>query len=163
MSINQFIFIVSLGCAATVLTDLWAWLLQRCGITGLNMALLGRWVGHFADGQWRHTSIAQAEALAYERALGWLVHYLIGVGFALLFIALAGLSWLVQAQLLPALGFGLLTVICPFFIMQPALGLGLASSKTASPWRNRLKSIANHLVFGLGLYLSARLWQGLLY
>jgi hypothetical protein len=41
------------------------------------------------------------------------------------------------------------------FIMQPALGLGVASSKAARPAQARAKSVATHLVFGLGLYLGA--------
>ena len=41
------------------------------------------------------------------------------------------------------------------FLLQPLMGAGLASSRTATPWRNRLRSLLNHLVFGLGLYLSA--------
>jgi hypothetical protein len=39
--------------------------------------------------------------------------------------------------------------------MQPALGLGVASSKTPNPQQARLKSLATHTVFGIGLYLAA--------
>lgn len=155
MTPYQFISLIVIACAATALTDLWALLLKRLGIAGLNMAMLGRWFGHFFQGQWYHASIAQAQPIAYERILGWLLHYLIGIVFALLFFALTGPAWLNQPQLMPALGFALLTVVCPFFIMQPALGLGFAAAKTAAPGQNRLKSLLNHLLFGLGLYLSA--------
>jgi hypothetical protein len=43
----------------------------------------------------------------------------------------------------------------PFFVMQPAMGAGIAASRTPTPWRNRLRSLATHAVFGCGLYLSA--------
>jgi len=56
---------------------------------------------------------------------------------------------------LPALVYGVVTIVFPFFIMQPSLGLGVAASKTPKPSRARLKSLATHTVFGLGLYLSA--------
>jgi hypothetical protein len=39
--------------------------------------------------------------------------------------------------------------------MQPAMGLGVAASRTPSPLKNCLRSVVNHAVFGLGLFLSA--------
>jgi len=56
---------------------------------------------------------------------------------------------------LPALCFGIGTVVLPFFVMQPAMGAGVASSRTPTPVLNVLKSLANHTVFGLGLYAAA--------
>jgi hypothetical protein len=56
---------------------------------------------------------------------------------------------------LSALVFGLATVAAPWLVMQPAMGLGFLASKTASPLRNCLRSLANHAVFGAGLYLAA--------
>ena len=41
--------------------------------------------------------------------------------------------------------------------MQPAMGAGVAASRTAAPLRNVLRSLVNHTVFGAGLYLAARL------
>jgi len=35
------------------------------------------------------------------------------------------------------------------------MGAGIASSRTTAPLKNSLRSLANHAVFGLGLYLSA--------
>jgi hypothetical protein len=40
-------------------------------------------------------------------------------------------------------------------VMQPAMGAGVASSKTRTPLRNCIKSIATHTVFGIGLYVAA--------
>jgi hypothetical protein len=57
--------------------------------------------------------------------------------------------------LLLALLYGIGTVVFPFFIMQPSLGLGVAASKTAKPMQARLKSLVTHTVFGVGLYLCA--------
>jgi hypothetical protein len=50
---------------------------------------------------------------------------------------------------------GIVTVAVPFFVMQPSFGLGIASSKTPNPTQAMLRSLMNHAVFGLGLYLSA--------
>jgi len=35
------------------------------------------------------------------------------------------------------------------------MGAGIASSRTPTPLKNCLRSLANHTVFGVGLYLSA--------
>jgi hypothetical protein len=43
--------------------------------------------------------------------------------------------------------------VFPFFIMQPSFGLGVAASRTPDPTQARLKSLATHTIFGLGLYL----------
>jgi Protein of unknown function (DUF2938) len=48
-----------------------------------------------------------------------------------------------------------LTVVAPLFILQPAMGAGIASSKTPKSVFNCIKSLATHTVFGLGLYLAA--------
>jgi hypothetical protein len=54
---------------------------------------------------------------------------------------------------LPALLYGIGTVVFPFFIMQPAFGLGMAASRTPTPMQARLKSLVTHTVFGVGLYV----------
>jgi uncharacterized membrane protein YagU involved in acid resistance len=136
--------------------DLWNLLLRRAfGIPSLNYCLLGRWVRHMGRGRMRHASIAAAPREAHECAVGWIAHYSIGVVFALVFVGLLSAEWLARPTLLPALVYGLATVVFPFFIMQPSLGLGVASSRAPNPTQARLKSLATHTVFGIGLYLSA--------
>jgi hypothetical protein len=146
---------VTIGIGATVLMDIWILLLKRRGIPTLNFMLLGRWVGHMSRGRWSHDGIAKAAPVRGEVQLGWFVHYLTGIGFALLLTWLAGPDWMQAPTLLPALAFGIGTVTAPFFVMQPAMGAGIASSRTATPYLNRLRSLANHTVYGLGLYAAA--------
>jgi hypothetical protein len=74
---------------------------------------------------------------------------------ALTFVVLTSGEWLAQPTVLPALLYGIATVVFPFFILQPSLGLGIASSRTANPAQARLKSLVTHSVFGVGLYVSA--------
>lgn len=145
----------AIGIGATALLDLWLALLARLGVPGLDFALLGRWVGHGLHGRWRHTAIAKAAPVRGERALGWLAHYAVGIAFAALAVALAGRGWVQAPQLLPALAVGALTVLMPWLVMQPAMGAGIAAAKTPKPAANRVRSLANHLVFGAGLYGAA--------
>ena len=74
---------------------------------------------------------------------------------ALVFALLTSDDWLARPTLLPALLYGLGTVVFPFFIMQPSFGLGVAASRTSKPTQARLKSLVTHTVFGVGLYVCA--------
>lgn len=143
------------GVGATALMDLWLLALQRAGVPTMDFALLGRWVGHLAQGRVAHAAIRQSPAVRGERALGWLAHYAVGMAFALALVALQGPGWLASPSVMPALAFGLASAAAPLFVLQPAMGAGLASSRTPAPLRNSLRSLANHAVFGLGLFVSA--------
>jgi hypothetical protein len=147
--------VLFLGVGATLVMDLWAFLLRRVGIPSLDFALLGRWIGHLRHGRWRHASIAKAAPVRGERLLGWAAHYTIGVSFAALLLATSGPGWARSPSFLPALLVGVATVVAPLFVLQPALGAGIASTRTPRPLYNSLKSLATHTVFGVGLYLAA--------
>lgn len=149
--------VAAIGIGATAAMDLWLLLLRRFGIPTLDMALIGRWTGHGLRGRWTHAAIAKAEPVRAETAIGWTVHYLTGIVFAGVLVALHGIGWAHAPSLAPALCTGLLTVLAPWLLMQPAMGAGIAASNTPSPWRNRLRSMANHIAFGAGLYAAAAL------
>lgn len=148
---------IAIGIGATLLMDFWNLFLRRAfGIPSLNYCLLGRWLRHIPSGTFRHTNITTARQKPFECTVGWVSHYTIGIAFALVFVVLASGSWLARPTLLPALLYGIATVVFPFFIMQPSLGLGIAASKTPKPGQARLKSLVTHTVFGVGLYVCAQ-------
>lgn len=146
----------AIGVGATLTMDAWAAVLRRLGVPSLNFALLGRWIGHIPQGRWLHEGIARATPVRGERWLGWSAHYSIGITFAALLLALHGVQWARSPSLAPALLLGIVTVVAPLFILQPALGAGIASWKTPTPVFNCVKSLVTHTVFGVGLYLAAR-------
>ena len=147
---------IGIGIGATLLMDLWNLFLKRTfGVPSLNYCLLGRWLRHMPGGTLRHAAITAAAQKPHECTVGWVAHYTIGVVFALGFIGLTSGDWLTRPTVLPALLYGLATVLFPFLIMQPSLGLGIAASRTPNPMQARLKSLVTHTVFGIGLYLSA--------
>jgi Protein of unknown function (DUF2938) len=155
LSIDDALRILLIGIGATAAMDAWLLLLKRLKRPALNFALVGRWVGHIARGRWSHDAIARAAPVRGERALGWALHYATGVAFAALLVALSGTAWMRNPSLLPALAVGVGTVALPLFVMQPAMGAGIASSRTPTPLKNCLRSLTNHAVFGVGLYLAA--------
>ena len=147
---------IAIGIGATLLMDLWNLFLKRAfSIPSLNYCLLGRWLRHMPGGTLRHVSIAAAQQKPFECTVGWIAHYTIGVVFALVFVFLTSGDGLARPTLLRALLYGIATVIFPFFILQPSLGLGIAASRTPKPMQARLKSLVTHTVFGVGLYVCA--------
>jgi hypothetical protein len=142
-----------LGVGATLLIDVWNFSLSRLfGLRSLNLCLLGRWVGHMRRGVFRHRGIGSAAVQPRECAIGWIAHYGIGVVLACGFVLWRTASWLAQPTLAPAVLYGIATAVFPLFVLQPSLGL-----VTTHPMRARVKSLATHAVFGLGLYVCARL------
>jgi len=151
---------LAIGVGATAVMDVWAVALKRfwC-IPSLNLAMVGRWLGHLPRGTVTHTNIAQAAPVRDEAILGWTAHYVIGVLFAAVLLALVGQEWVRQPTFAPALLAGLVSVAAPFCILQPGMGAGLAASKTPHPGAARLRSLMAHTAFGIGLYLAALLWS----
>ena len=146
---------ILVGTGATALVDLWALIRRRLFTMPLpDFGHLGRWLGHMLHGRFRHDSIAAAAPFRGETPIGWIAHYLIGISFAAILLAVFGLEWMQHPTLGAALAVGIGTVVAPWFIMQPAMGAGIAASRTPRPTTARLHSFLTHAVFGVGLYLS---------
>lgn len=153
---------LSVGIGATLAMDMWS--LVRGRLSGQpipDYALVGRWLGHMRHGRFRHDAIARSAPVRGERWLGWCAHYLVGMAFAALLPLLWTDAWLRDPTPGPALLVGTVTVAMPLLVMQPAMGAGVAASRTPNPVKARLQSLLNHLVFGAGLYLSALLLRPL--
>jgi len=144
-----------IGAGATLATDLWTLARRRLlGTPPPDYALVGRWFAHMARGRFRHERIATAPPVPGERAIGWIVHYMTGIAFAGLLLAICGLAWVRQPTPAPALALGIATVAAPFLLMQPGMGAGIAASRTPRPNAARAQSLATHAVFGAGLYAA---------
>ena len=149
---------VLIGLGAAALMDVWGLVLRRgFGVSMLDYALLGRWIGHLAHGQVTHQRIGSSEPVRGERAIGWAAHYAIGIAFAFVLLVLVGPGWLQAPTLGPALLVGLATILAPWLVMQPGMGAGIAGSRTPSPGATRLRNLGTHTVYGVGLYISAAL------
>ncbi len=163
MTTDDVMIITCSGLGATLLTDIWALFQKRVlKISGLNYALVGRWCLWMGEGRFCHQTIISAPPRKGETATGWLIHYLSGAMLAFIPLAMAGERWVQQPTVSIALISGIISLAAPFLLMQPALGFGIAASKTPNPRRARLLSLATHLVFGCGLYLTLKLLNTLL-
>ncbi len=147
---------VAVGVLATAMMDLWGFARRPLlGFPRADYRLIGRWVGHMPRGRFRHEDIKRSPRVPGEHLIGWCVHYAIGTGFALLLVAVAGPGWLHRPTLAPAVLVGLVTVAAPLFVMQPAMGAGIAGSRAPNPASARVQSLITHLVYGVGLFLAA--------
>ena len=84
-----------------------------------------------------------------------MAHYSIGIAFAFLLLAIWGLDWARSPTIWPPLLIGLGRIVAPWFVMQPAMGAGIAASRTPNPRAARLRNLATHTAYGIGLYVSA--------
>ena len=149
---------VLIGIGATVVLDLWSLFATRAFNTSApNWTLVGRWIGHFPQGQFVQPHISKARSVRGETALGWTAHFAIGIFYAAVLIAIFGLDWARHPTPLPAFVVGLAAMTAPLFVMQPGMGLGIAASRTQNPTRRRLNTLASHTAFSAGLYVCALL------
>jgi hypothetical protein len=154
----EFVYLaVLIGAGGTALLDLWARLLNR--LFGLPLPpwhLVGRWFAHMPRGRFVHRAgIGQTPPVANELAIGWGMHYLVGICFATALLLIWGVEWAHSPTFLPALIVGLVTVGAGWFMLQPGMGVGVACSGAPKPNVARMQNVVGHVVFALGMYGTA--------
>ena len=143
------------GILATIVLDTWAGIVKHVlHLPTANWALVGRWFGHMAKGQFVHQRVADSAPVSRELALGWIGHYLIGVVYGIAYLLIVEVCLSSEPSLVSAVAFGLATLVAPWCIMQPAMGAGFFASRTPRPAITRLVNLSMHLVFGLSLYAT---------
>lgn len=153
---SQLHLAIPIGIGGSALMDLWGILLRRAfNVPTLDYALLGRWIGHLPQGRLSHERIADAAPVPGERPIGWVAHYTIGIVFAALLLGVAGPDWAQAPTVTPALAVGVGTIIAPWFVMQPAMGAGIAGARTPNPSATRARNLGTHVVYGIGTYATA--------
>ncbi|MEQ8357252.1 MAG: DUF2938 family protein [Kiloniellaceae bacterium] len=159
MSTQTFIFQACVaGLFATAMLDIWQRMLFAAAkIPPANWSLIGRWFAYIPRGRIVHRPIGDTPAVAGELALGWSMHYLVGLvyGFAYLGLMVYGLDR--QPSLLNGAVFGAASVVIPWFIMQPGLGIGVMGRLTPNPAVPVLNALASHLIYGVALFAGAAL------
>ena len=147
--------IIIIGIGATLIMDIWSYLLSLFNIKSLDYRFVGRWLGHLTKGKFKHDKIFNTKPYPNELIIGWLAHYLIGISFTFLLFFIYGKNWFEAPTILPALVIGITTIVAPFFIMQPSFGFGIAASKLPNANIARFKSLVTHAIYGLGIYITA--------
>jgi len=144
---------VAIGIFATIAIDIWATLSNKVlKLPRTNWAMVGRWIGHIPSGKFAHHPISSSPVIKNELWVGWIFHYAVGVIYALLYVAYVFAMQDGAPTLASALVFGLITILSPWLLMQPALGLGICASKAPKPNLVRLQNLIIHSIFGIALY-----------
>ena len=126
-------------------------LLITCGQPPSNWAVVGRWAVYvLRTARLYQPAIDSSAEIKGERAFGWVVHYAVGIGYALVYSGLMQ-EGLLTASLFDGLVFGILSVIIPWFFFLPVMGKGIMGRHTTTPAKVCLLALANHCVFGLGM------------
>jgi hypothetical protein len=144
---------IYIGVAATIVVDIWALFVKHVlKLPTANWAMVGRWFGHMPGGVFVHRHVADSAPVAGERIIGWSMHYLIGAGYGVAYLAIMTVLLEVSPTLDSALIFGLATIVAPWLIMQPGMGAGIFASRTPRPAATRLVNLSIHIIFGASLY-----------
>jgi Protein of unknown function (DUF2938) len=158
LTVGTEIFVI--GIIATLATDIWQQLLKLvAGVPSPNWGLVGRWVAWLPRGVFVHRPITATAPVQGEVAIGWAFHYAIGIVYAAIYLAVMRFALGSRPTLVSAMLFALALLIAPWFVMQPALGLGFVAARAPHPPAMRAINVSVHAVFGIGLYLGAIAWR----
>jgi hypothetical protein len=144
--------IIVVGVGSCVIFDLW----QRVfaiftGIPPSNWAVVGRWLlGVLSGAGLVARDLAAQPPRPNEAAAGWALHYVVAVGYAVIYVVLMQ-AGLLGAGLVDGLIFGLASVVVPWLFFMPALGNGMMARLTPNPPLACAVAVIMHAVFGLAL------------
>lgn len=152
--------IAFVGVLATAVADLWQRaLVAGVGLPATDWSKIGRWVAWLPRGVLVHRSITATPRVRGEAAIGWVFHYVVGLVYAALFWVVLRHPATPSSNFIAALVFASVTLAAPWFVLQPALGLGMLARRAPNPTGVRFTTITTHLAFGLGLTLGVDIWR----
>ncbi len=146
---------ILIGAGATLIFDIWVRLVAAVGLPGANWTMGGRWFAYIPRGKLVHDGIANSPSLPGETAIGWTMHYVTGIVFAAALLLIWGVEWADAPTPGPAMIVGITTILLGWCVMSPCMGGGIAAQKRPDRWTVRAVQLSNHVVFGLGLWLTA--------
>ena len=146
------ISIILVGVGTCVVFDLWQRVFQKMtGIPTSNWAIVGRWLlGVMSGGPVIASGLTDTPPRANELAAGWVLHYAVAIGYAVIYAALMLLGWL-SAGWEDGLVFGVVSVVVPWFFFMPALGNGVMARNTPKPSLACAVAVIHHAVFGVSI------------
>jgi len=140
------------GVLGTIVMDLLNAVFARAGlIQKIDIRMIGRMSSGWARGRFRYNSPGEVGPTSNELALGYLSHYMIGVGLAVPFVVCWGVSAEGPISPIWIFVFGVATTVASVFFVYPSLGLGLFGTRSPDGLRAPLSSLANHTFFGAGM------------
>lgn len=150
--------VLIVGVVATLTLDIVQQLMKLiCKWPITNWGIIGRWAAYLPEGRFVHKTIGKTPPVKNEMALGWLVHYSVGIAYGAIYLFLVYMIFGTGPGFWPAMIFGVVSVSVTWFMMEPILGAGAMGANAPDPTVTRLHDLGSHLGFGLGLYLGGLL------
>jgi len=154
--------IIIVGVIATAALDLWQQIYRVLfGTPITNWAIIGRWAAYLPRGQFVHENIGATPPVENELTLGWIVHYVVGIGYAVVYLFLMWAVFRMTPDFWSAMIFGAVSVSVTWFFMEPILGAGFMASKTPKPTAAMVHDFTSHLAFGFGLFIGTAVFAAL--
>ena len=147
-----FKLIIITGLSVAVI-DLWQLIFHKLfGLPPTNWRFVGRWLLVLLRERVAfNTSLASTPAIEGEAAAGWLLHYVVGGVYVLIYFVLWQHLNVLTPTLVDGLLFGVVSVVVPWFFFMPALGAGVLARNTPRPLLSCTAALATHSVFGLAI------------
>ncbi|MDC3234462.1 DUF2938 domain-containing protein [Candidatus Puniceispirillum sp.] len=155
MGVTVGLQIVIVGVFACFVFDVW----QRffhwfTAIPPSNWAIVGRWaIGLMTNGQLMVRDLDFRPVRRNELSVGWLVHYVIAVVYAAIFMLLIKAN-ILAAGFADGLFFGMISVVVPWFFFLPCLGKGIMGRLTPNPPLVCALALMMHSIFGAAIGLG---------
>lgn len=154
MTVYEILAAIVIGVLATGFLDVFGIVLNKLfGIPTTEWRYIGRWFARMKYFEFYHSAISKVEPVRGELAIGWLMHYLIGIAFSLIYFSWVYIIQGTTPTLLSGTLFGLITLVAPYLIMQPALGHGFFARNHKRPVLMPILSFLAHITFGQALYV----------
>jgi len=143
------------GIFATLLFDLFQIsLFYAYNINKSKWNLVGRYFIGLINRKYFRDDIANDIAEKNELFIGYIVHYIIGSLFGILYVLL-NMIFYIEPSIFLSLIIGFITVLGSWCILMPlAFNIGFFASKKEDQKQIMVQNLIAHFIFGVGLYLG---------
>ena len=147
--------VVIVGLGACVIFDVWQQIFHRVtSIPPSDWSMVGRWAINLVTSSQlvTHNLESQPERKG-ELWVGWLVHYIIAIIYAAIFMLLME-AHILNAEFADGLLYGVVSVVVPWLFFMPCLGKGVMGRLTPNPMLVCGLALMMHSIFGAAIGLG---------
>jgi len=143
------------GIFATLLFDIFQISLSYAyNIKKSKWNLIGRYFYGLIEKKYFRENLEDTEIIKNELILGYIIHYLIGSIFGIVYV-LINVIFFYEPSVILSLIIGFITVLGSWVILMPlAFNIGFFASKKEEQIQLIVQNLLIHFIFGIGLYLG---------
>ena len=153
---NDILSIVVAGIFSCIILDILGYLLKLIGIPEPSWGIVGRWTYYMIRNlTFYNPNIIDMPKFKHEVLLGWIFHYYISLGWAVIYyfvFIILGLNMTYSSGLI----FGAITTLAPLLIFMPFTGQGIFASNTDNPTKTSFIFLIRHSIYGLAMFEGFR-------